>query len=164
MRYFVYSHTSYSYEIQIPTNSITWAACGLTRFSRGRYPWKIVSLINNYPKEKLKTNSCNKLLVIIKGRIMHVAVGYFVSHMLRHREKRGFEKLGFWWPFSEDTLWRKASPEKNDPFLNTHGYVWTGGRKRSKVQEKLCYFRGKKLKRTNTSRVAELQCFCLQNF
>ena len=23
-------------------------------------------------------------------------------------------KLGFWWPFSEDTLRRKASPEKND--------------------------------------------------
>ena len=52
--------------------------------------------------------------------------------------------------------------KRSRPLLNTHGYVWTRGKKRSKLQGKLCYFRRKRLKRNKTNHFAELQCFCVQ--
>ena len=41
-------------------------------------------------------------------------------------------------------LRRRASPQKNDPFLNTHGYVWTGAKTKGQSSKKNYVISGEK--------------------
>ena len=97
---------------------------------------------------------------------MHVAVDYCPSHVtsssttsspISSGGKNTFLKSWvFGDRFQKIHFDERPLRRKNDPLLNTHGYVWTGGKKkRSKLQEKLYYFREKRLKTKNTNRALE---------
>ena len=67
------------------------------------------------------------------------------------KEKEHFWKAGF-----------AASPENNDLFLNENSLVWTGAKKK---KVKAPFYKNHVISGENkTNRVAEQQCFCLQNF